>query len=317
MITARRMTARQRALDAVCPSGRLGVELGPLNRPLIRREDGDILYADHRTTDDLRAKYAGHESVIGPDAQPIVEVDLVLEHQSLAEALGPRAPVDYIVASHVMEHIADPLGWLNELAAVLREGGVIFLAVPDKRFTFDFHRRPSTTADLVGHHIAGARLASPTQVFDYVSRVAEVDPFAVWAGRERDPKPIFEGQLARALIDARNVAAHGSYYDAHCTVYTPASFLGVFREVIALGLIPFEIARIDPTARNTIEFFVTLRKHEAASPAERAAATPPLDGRRHGELPDVPVRGLRRRLALALRMLRTGSIHGSEEGRHG
>ena len=311
------MTARQRALDAVAPSGRLGVELGPLNRPLIRREDGDILYADHRTTDDLRAKYAGHDSVIGADAQPIVEVDLVLEHQSLAEALGARAPVDYIVASHVMEHIADPIGWLNDLASVLREGGVIFLAVPDKRFTFDFHRRPSTTADLVGHHIAGARLASPTQVFDYVSQVAEVDPFAVWAGRERDPKPIFEGQLPRALTDARNVAAQGSYYDAHCTVYTPVSFLAVFREVIELGLIPFEIARIDPTERNTIEFFVTLRKREQASPTERAAATPRLDPSRHDAWPEVPVRGLRRRLALALRMLRTGSIRGSEEGRHG
>lgn len=311
------MTARQRALDAVCPSGRLGVELGPLNRPLIQREDGDILYADHRSTDDLRAKYAGHDAVIGPDAQRIVDVDLVLEHQSLAEALGPRAPVDYIVASHVMEHIPDPIGWLNDLAAVLREGGVIFLAVPDKRFTFDYHRRPSTTAELVGHHIAGAKLASPTQVFDYVSRVAEVDPFAVWAGRERDPKPIFEGQLARALDDARNVAAQGTYYDAHCTVYTPVSFLAVFREVIELGLIPFEIARLDPTEHNTIEFFATLRKREQASPAERAATTPRVDPRQHDVLPEVPVRGLRRRLALALRMLRSGSIRGSEKGRHG
>ena len=311
------MTARQRALDAVCPSGRLGVELGPLNRPLIRREDGEILYADHRSTDDLRAKYAGHDSVMGADAQRIVEVDLVLEHQSLAEALGPRAPVDYIVASHVMEHIADPIGWLADLAAVLREGGVIFLAVPDKRFTFDFHRRPSTTADLIGHHLAGARLASPTQVFDYVSRVAEVDPFAVWAGRERDPKPIFAGQLARALEDARGVAAHGSYVDAHCTVFTPASFLAVFREVIELGLIPFEIARLDPTERNTIEFFVTLRKREGATPAERAAATPRLDPGQHDTLPEVRVRGIRRRLALALRMLRSGSIRGSEGDRHG
>ncbi|MCJ2015256.1 class I SAM-dependent methyltransferase [Methylobacterium sp. J-076] len=311
------MTPRQRALDAVSPGGRLGVELGPLNRPLIRRGDGDILYADHRSTDDLRAKYAGHDSVDGPGAQSIVEVDLVLEHQSLAEALGARAPVDYIVASHVLEHIPDPLGWLNELAAVLREDGVIFLAVPDKRFTFDFHRRPSTTGDLVGHHIAGAKIASPTQVFDYVSRVAKVDPRAVWAGTERDPGPIFEGQLPRALEDARNVAAHGSYYDAHCTVYTPVSFLAVFREVIELGLIPFEIARIDPTARNTIEFFVTLRKRADASPAARAAATPRLDPRQHGELPEVPVRGIGRRLALALRMLRTGSIRRYETGQHG
>lgn len=308
------MTARQRALDAVSPSGRLGVELGPLNRPLIRREDGDVLYADHRSTDDLRAKYAGHELVIGPKARPIVDVDLVLEHQGLAQALGARAPVDYIVASHVIEHIPDPIGWLNELAGVLREDGVIFLVVPDKRFTFDFHRAPSTTGDLVGHHIAAAKLASPAQIFEYVARVAEVDPAAVWSGRQRDPRPIFDGQLARALGDARSVARHGTYYDAHCTAYTPVSFLTVFREVIELDLIPFEIARIDPTERNTIEFYVTLRKRSGASPAERAAKTPRLDPRHHHDWPEMPVRGLGRRLALALRMLRTGSIRGSEAG---
>lgn len=302
------MTARQRALEAVSPRGRLGVELGPLNRPLIRREDGEVLYADHRSTEDLRAKYAGHSSVVGAQAQPIVDVDLVLEHQSLAESLGPRAPVDYIVASHVMEHIPDPLGWLNDLAAVLREDGVIFLAVPDKRFTFDFHRKPSTTADLVGHHLTGATIASPIQVFDYVSRVAEVDAAAVWAGTERAPGPIFEGQLSRALADARSVAEHGSYVDTHCTVYTPVSFLAVFRDVIELGLIPFEIARIEPTQRNTIEFYVTLRKRSAASPAERAAVTPRLDPSHHDAWPDVPVRGFGRRLTLALRMLRKGSI---------
>lgn len=308
------MTARQRALEAVSPNGRIGVELGPLNRPLIRREDGEVLYADHRSTEDLRAKYAGHDLVIGPKAQPIVEVDLVLEHQSLAQALGDRAPVDYIVASHVIEHIPDPIGWLTELAGVLREDGVIFLVVPDKRFTFDFRRAPSTTGDLVAHHIAAAKLASPAQIFEYVARVTEVDPAAVWAGRERDPRPIFDGQLVQALGDARHVAQHGTYYDAHCTAYTPVSFLRVFREVIELDLIPFEIARIDPTERNTIEFYVTLRKRADASPAERAAATPRLDPLRHHEWPEVPVRGFGRRLALALRMLRTGSIRESEAG---
>lgn len=300
------MTPRQRALDAVTPRGRLGVELGPLNRPLIRREDGEVLYADHRSTGDLRRKYADHDHVSGPDAAPIVEVDLVLEHQSLAEALGPRAPVDYIVASHVMEHIADPVGWLNDLAAVLREDGVVFLAVPDKRFTFDFRRPTSTAADLVAHHLAAARVPSPAQVFAHVGLAATVDAGAIWAGRGHDPRPMFPDQLANALRHARGVAEAGHYFDVHCTVYTPVSFLAVFRDLIELGLVPFEIARIDPTAHRTVEFFVTLRKRADASPAERAAATPCLDPGPHHDLP--PARGLGRRLALALRMLRTGSI---------
>jgi predicted SAM-dependent methyltransferase len=317
MIPAPPMTARQRALEAVSPRGRLGVELGPLNRPLIRREDGDILYADHRSTEDLRRKYAGHASVSGPDARPLEDVDLVLEHQSLAQALGPRAPVDYVVASHVIEHIPDPVGWLNELAAILREGGLVYLVVPDKRFTFDYHRTPSTTGDLVAHHLAAAKVASPAQVFEYVARVATVEPAEVWAGTERDPKPMFENQLGRAFADARRIAETGAYTDAHCTVYTPASFLAVFHELIALDLIPFEIAGIVPTERLHLDFSVTLRKRAEASPTERAAATPAIDRHRHHEMPEVPVRGLGRRLTLALRMLLRGSIRGAEAGKHG
>lgn len=314
------MTPRQRALKAVTPRGRIGVELGPLNKPLILREDGDILYADHRSTENLRRKYAEHATVVGAAATPIVEVDLVLEDRSLAEALGARAPVDYVVASHVLEHIADPVGWLAEIADVLREGGVLFLVVPDKRFTFDFYRAPSTTGELVASHLTRAKVGTPAQVFEHVARAAAVDVPAVWTGRGRAPAPMFDDQLASALNHARGVAESGYYFDVHCTVYTPVSFLAVFRDLIELGLIPFEIAEIVPTSPNALEFYVTLRKRAGASPAERAAATPRLAAAHH-ELPEPAVRGLGPRLVaalrLALRMLRSGSIREPEARRHG
>lgn len=314
------MTPRQRALHAVTPRGRIGVELGPLNKPLILREDGEVLYADHRSTEDLRRKYAEHDTVVGAQASTIVDVDLVLENQTLPEALGSRAPVDYVVASHVLEHIADPVGWLAEIAGILRDGGVLFLVVPDKRFTFDFYRTPSTAGDLVASHLTRATIGSPAQVFEHVARAAAVDVPAVWSGRGRTPEPMFDSQLGSALVHARGVADSGFYFDVHCTVYTPVSFLAVFRDLIALGLIPFEIAEIVPTPRYALEFYVTLRKRESLDPAARAAATPQLDPVHH-ELPEAPVRGMGPRLAAALRlgyrMLRSGSIREPGAGRHG
>jgi len=73
----------------------------------------------------LRQKYAADASI---DVDDIVEVDAVWGDHTLAQALGGRAPVDYAVASHVIEHVPDMLAWLEELHAVIKPGGDLRLA---------------------------------------------------------------------------------------------------------------------------------------------------------------------------------------------
>ena len=53
---------------------------------------------------------------------------------------------DFILSSHVLEHVANPIRALTEWIRVLRVGGVIVLVVPHKQATFD-HRRPITTLE--------------------------------------------------------------------------------------------------------------------------------------------------------------------------
>jgi SAM-dependent methyltransferase len=54
------------------------------------------------------------------------------------------ASYDFVVASHVLEHIANPLRALCEWKRVLKPGGALLILVPDKRHTFD-HKRPFTS----------------------------------------------------------------------------------------------------------------------------------------------------------------------------
>ena len=54
--------------------------------------------------------------------------------------------VDFIVANHFMEHTQDPIRTIETHLSKLRPGGILFYAVPDKRYTFDF-RRPRTTLE--------------------------------------------------------------------------------------------------------------------------------------------------------------------------
>jgi len=48
---------------------------------------------------------------------------------------------DFVLASHVLEHLANPLRALAEWRRILRPGGTILVVVPHRAFTFD-HRRP-------------------------------------------------------------------------------------------------------------------------------------------------------------------------------
>jgi SAM-dependent methyltransferase len=56
---------------------------------------------------------------------------------------APDGSYDFVLASHVLEHSANPLKALKEWSRVLRRGGALFIAVPNRHFTFD-HRRPVT-----------------------------------------------------------------------------------------------------------------------------------------------------------------------------
>jgi SAM-dependent methyltransferase len=70
-------------------------------------------------------------------------------HESIvAEASDPsnvqNESYDFVLASHVLEHLANPLRALMEWKRILRPGGVVLVVVPHKAGTFD-HRRPYTT----------------------------------------------------------------------------------------------------------------------------------------------------------------------------
>jgi SAM-dependent methyltransferase len=51
---------------------------------------------------------------------------------------------DFLVASHILEHVANPLRALQEFHRVVKPKGSLLIAVPNQLHTFD-HRRPMTT----------------------------------------------------------------------------------------------------------------------------------------------------------------------------
>ncbi len=123
-----------------------GLEIGPLVSPLIQKEEGDVRYVDRASTSELREWY-GKDSKINPEE--ITEIDYIWGDSSLAVATGHSAYFDYCVAAHVIEHVPDLIGWLQEISTILKVGGVASFSIPDRRYTFDYLRSESTLSDCI------------------------------------------------------------------------------------------------------------------------------------------------------------------------
>jgi hypothetical protein len=251
-----------------------GLEIGPLHTPRFPRSRYAVRYVDHASTDDLREKYAS-DSFMADHLDEIVEVDFVWAGPaSLAEVVGDAAPFRWVFASHVIEHAPDMIGWLAQVGSVLAEGGRLCLAIPDKRLCFDVNRDLTTMADLVDAHLRGLSAPGFRQIYDFHSRIIEVDAAALWAGTadyrgtwrtDLDP----DGWAYELCLKAQQT---GEYVDGHCQVFTPASFLDVYARLVGLGLIDYRIAAFHPSVWGTIEFRVVLEKLPAAMPADERRA---------------------------------------------
>jgi SAM-dependent methyltransferase len=76
------------------------------------------------------------------------KLGLHLGRRFVAEACDlaavPSGTYDFVLASHVLEHIANPLRALTEWKRVLKADGTVLVVVPHKRGTFD-HKRAFTS----------------------------------------------------------------------------------------------------------------------------------------------------------------------------
>jgi hypothetical protein len=248
-------------LDGIDPQMH-GIELGPLDRPILGKREYNILYVDHATREDLLEKYkiSGSPETLMPER--IVPVDIVWPGGPIAPLLNGRPKPDYCIASHVIEHVPNVIGWLQHLAGALKEGGILSLAIPDKTRTFDHNRATSRPADLIDAYVRRLQAPSARHIFDHVTSVSPVGT------TPQRPSPEL---IRQALEDAVAAEQKGVYMDVHCHVFTQQSFLEVFGVLAHTGLLPVKLRRFFPTRENANEFIVSLETSDE-SPDQKAGS---------------------------------------------
>ena len=149
------------ALAAIFLSGD-GIEIGALHQPLKVPEAARVRYVDRMATPELKTQY--------PElaALPLVDVDIIDNGETLATvADGTQA---FVVANHFLEHCQNPFQTVQNIFRVLRPGGLLYMAVPDKRYSFD-SARPCTTLDHLARDYAEGPQISKRAHFEEWSRL--------------------------------------------------------------------------------------------------------------------------------------------------
>ena len=60
--------------------------------------------------------------------------------------------LEYVLSSHVIEHVWDTIGTIEEWFRVLKPGGLIYMDIPHKERTFDAPRERTPVAELIARH---------------------------------------------------------------------------------------------------------------------------------------------------------------------
>ncbi len=194
-----------------------GIEIGALHNPLLVPKRATVRYVDWLPLDTLRQHYPELAE------EPLVPVDVLAQ----AEDLSPidDHTQDFVVANHLLEHLENPIRALQEMGRVLRPGGILYVALPDPRVTWDRNRELTPVEHVLSEYANGTEATRQSHYADYVAHAEPLQglPDGTMTGRER----------IQELMSRR--------YSIHFHVWDPAAFFAVVAAARAVAAVELEL----------------------------------------------------------------------------
>lgn len=222
------------------------LEIGALDSPTF--PERNVRYLDWFSREELLAAIAGNERRL-PDR--LVEVDHVVKDKRFARHISVR--FDVVIANHVIEHVADPVTWLRQVSK-LTPSGELFLAVPDRRYTFDYLRPVSTAGQLMRAYQED--LDQPSQ-WQYLDALFYWRPFRAAHAWAEDFTPLGRPRFSFEEALERSKRAALEYVDTHCHVFSADSF-GALMDDLS-GITGWTCVEVSEVAEGANEFHAWLR----------------------------------------------------------
>ncbi|TXI81200.1 MAG: class I SAM-dependent methyltransferase [Crocinitomicaceae bacterium] len=205
-----------------------GIEIGALNQPAPLPKELSVSYCDVISQEEAKRLFPE------TDSNNLVTVNHLIDLDNSGLRQFKSNSLDFVILSHVIEHVANPIAVLDELFRVCKPTGHVVLAVPDKDYTFDKPRQLTPFTHLLEEYRQHVTTVSDAHYLDFLKAVHP----------EVFSRPA--EQFARDLAGVRARREH-----AH--VWNSASFVSFMRE--ALGLLKI-------TATAEVELLGTQTGHE-------------------------------------------------------
>jgi predicted SAM-dependent methyltransferase len=205
-----------------------GLEIGALHAPLHVPSGASVRYVDRM---DVAGLYGHYPELRG---LRLVTVDVIDDGERLSTQ--PDASADFIIANHFIEHTQDPLATIASHLRVVRPGGIVYMAVPDRRRTFDERRAATPLEHVVQDHAEGPARSRREHQEEWARLVENVAP---------------------SEVPARANALERKDYSIHFHVWAPWEFSELLGYARGEGGLPFEVELLQS---NEHEFIVVLRR---------------------------------------------------------
>lgn len=215
--------------------GGSGLEIGALHEPAALPPAARVVYFDAITENEAQKLFPE----IPPERFVKVSFKGDLDGDGLAQFGDGR--FDFVIITHVLEHVANPIKAVKEVFRITKPGGHVVLAIPDREYTFDRNRENTSFEHLHDDFQNDVRVSDDSHYLDFLKSAA--------------PHVFSEppGNLRHHIERARERREHSH-------VWTSASFKEFLRKTFALLGIKAEPVVESLAEENRIECFIMWRK---------------------------------------------------------
>lgn len=200
-----------------------GIEIGALQKPTKLNGGCTARYIDRMSIGKLLEHYPEMAKL------PLQAPDIVDDGQQLTHIAEDSQ--DFAIANHFLEHCPDPIRSIHNMLRMVKVGGILYLAVPDKRHTFDLRRPVTPYMTLKSAYLSGQRTGRDELFYEWCHLVYNLPP-------------------DQASLRAQHLMEED--YSIHYNVWAASDFLNFLMSMRHDFQSPFELAAVVSSENETI-----------------------------------------------------------------